>query len=103
MSTKKKKGLTPLFDRVLVKPIDPATESKGSSIIIPDTAEKERPQKGKVIAVGDGRRNDSGDLVPVSIKPGQVVVFSKYGPTEIEVDGMDYYILSESDILAIEG
>ena len=70
-------------------------------IIIPDTAEKERPEQGRVVAVGDGRRDENGKLIPVGLKKGQRVLFSKYGPSEIKVDGHEYLIAKEEDVLAI--
>lgn len=72
-----------------------------SGIVIPDTAEKERPEQGKIVSVGEGRRTDEGKLVPLGVKKGQRVLFSKYGPTEIKVDGKEYLIAKEEDILAI--
>lgn len=92
----------PLGDRVLVRPMS-AEEGKktASGIIIPDTISKEKPEQGKVIAVGAGRMNDDGKLIPMNVKKGDVVIFSKYGPDEIKVDGEEYFILSESSILAV--
>ena len=88
----------PLGDRVLVKPLAKEEMSKGG-IVLPDTV-KEKPQEGKVIAVGVGKFDD-GTLVPMEVKVGQTVMFSKYGPTEIKVDGEEMYVLSESDILGV--
>ena len=101
MSTKKS-TIIPLGDRVLVKPI-PKDEGKktASGIIIPETVDKEKPEQGKVVAVGEGRMTDDGKIIPMRVKKGDVVIFSKYGPDEIKVDGEEYYILSESSILAI--
>jgi len=101
MSTKGT-NIVPLGDRVLVKPMT-AEEGKktASGIIIPDTISKEKPEQGKVIAVGPGRMNDDGKIVPMSVKKGDVIIFSKYGPDEIKVDGEEYFILSESNILAV--
>jgi len=100
MSTKKN-NITPLGDRVLVKPVLADEKKSASGIIIPDTIDKEKPEQGKVIAVGDGRQTPDGKVIPVRVKKGDVVIFSKYGPDEIKVDGEEYYILSESNILAI--
>lgn len=95
--------IIPLGDRVLIEPLS-KEETEGrtaSGIVIPDTAEKERPEQGKVIAVGEGRRTDQGALVSLSLKEGQRVLFSKYGPTEIKIDNKEYLIAKEEDILAI--
>ena len=72
-----------------------------SGIVIPDTAEKERPEQGKIVSVGEGRRTDDGKLVPLGLKKGQRVLFTKYGPTEIKIAGKEYLIVKEEDILAI--
>jgi chaperonin GroES len=93
-------NIKPLGDRVLVELIDQTTKSAGG-IIIPDTVNKERGEQGKVIAVGAGRRTDDGKLIPLSVKKGDKIIFSKYGPDEIKVDGREYFIISESNILAI--
>jgi len=93
-------GVTPLADRVLVEPLDKETVSKGG-IIIPETVDKERPDQGRVVAVGAGKRNDDGKLLPLSVKVGQKVLFSKYGPDEVKIGGKEYYVISESNILAI--
>jgi chaperonin GroES len=93
--------IQPLGDRVLVKPEDSSDEKSPSGIIIPDTARKEKPERGVVIAVGAGKRTDRGDVLPMNVKVGDTIVFSKYGYDEVKVDDEDYYILSESNILAI--
>ena len=72
-----------------------------SGIVLPDTADKEKPQKGKVIAVGPGKLNNNGELIPMSVKVGDTVLFKKYGPDEIEIDGKKYLVGDEDDILAI--
>jgi len=90
-------ALKVLGDRVLVKP-DAEEETRGG-ILLPDTA-KEKPQRGTVVAVGEGRRLDSGEIVPPSLQVGDRVIFSKYGGTEIEDADEDYLILSTSDIYA---
>ncbi|OIO32389.1 MAG: co-chaperone GroES [Candidatus Yonathbacteria bacterium CG_4_10_14_3_um_filter_47_65] len=101
VATKKKK-IMPLHDRVLVKPISADDAKKtASGIIIPETVNKEKPEQGKVIAVGDGKINDDGKVLPLSVHVGDVVVFSKYGPDEIKVDGEEYYIIREDSILAV--
>jgi len=88
----------PLGDRVLVKPSSKEEMSKGG-IALPETA-KEKPQEGKIMAIGTGKLVD-GKIVPLEVKVGQKVMFTKYGPTEIKVDGEELYVLSESDILGI--
>jgi chaperonin GroES len=90
--------LKPLDDRVVVEPMD-AEETTAGGIVLPDTA-KEKPQRGKVVAVGPGRLLDSGERCPVSVQVGDQVLFGKYGGTDLEVNGKDIKILRESDILA---
>jgi chaperonin GroES len=94
--------IMPLGDRVLVRPglADEAKKTK-SGIIIPDTVNKERPEQGEVIAVGEGRITDDGKLIPVKIKVGDRVLFSKYGPDEIKIEDVEYYILREEAVLAV--
>ena len=89
----------PLGDRVLVKPIEEDEQIKGG-IIIPDTA-KEKPQKGEVIAVGDGKTDDSGNKIALSVKSGDKVLYGKYSGTEIRLEDTDYLIMPEGDILAV--
>jgi chaperonin GroES len=91
-------SLKPLDERVVIRPVD-AEETTAGGIVLPDTA-KEKPQRGKVLAVGPGRLLDSGERVAISVVVGDEVLFSKYGGTDIEVDGMEVKILRESDILA---
>ena len=93
-------ALKPLEDRIVVKPGD-AEETTASGLVIPDTA-KEKPQQGEVLAVGDGRWDEDGEnRIPMDIKVGDTVVYSKYGGTEITVDGQDVLILNARDVLAI--
>ena len=95
--------IIPLGDRVLIEALS-KQELEGrtkSGIVIPDTAEKERPEQGKIVSVGEGKRTDDGKLIPLGLKKGQRVLFSKYGPSEIKVDGKEYLIAKEEDILAI--
>jgi chaperonin GroES len=94
--------VTLLSDRVLVRPLD-AAETTKSGIIIPVTVEKEKPEQGEVIAVGPGKLLESGTRAPMTVKAGDKVVFKKYGPDEIKVDGKELLVLEESDILAILG
>ena len=92
--------LKPLDDRIVVKPNE-AEERTASGLVIPDTA-KEKPQQGTVLAVGPGRRSDqTGQLIPLDVKVGDIVVYSKYGGTEITIDGDDLLILSARDVLAV--
>ena len=92
-------NLKPLGDRVVVKPGEKEEMTK-SGIVLPDTA-KEKPQLGEVLAVGPGEINDSGDRVPLDVKKGDVVVYSKYSGTEIKLEGEEYLILSARDLLAV--
>ena len=101
MATGTKTNIRPLEDRILVRPED-AQETTVSGIVIPDTA-KEKPQEGTVLAIGPGKRSDTGDLIPMDVKDGDRVVYSKYGGTEITVDGEDLLILSARDVLAVLG
>ena len=92
-------NVKPLGDRVLVQPIEEQEMKKGG-IIIPDTA-KEKPQEGKVVALGTGKRDEDGKLIPFTVKKGDRVLISKYGGTEIKIDGKDYLIMREEDILGV--
>jgi len=89
----------PLGDKVLVEP-SKEKEKMASGIIIPDTA-KEKPQEGKVIAVGPGKRDDSGKLIPMDVKAGDKIIYGKYAGTEIKLEGKDYVIVDQSDISGI--
>jgi chaperonin GroES len=92
-------SLKPLEDRIVVKPSE-EEETTASGIVIPDTA-KERPQEGKVVAVGPGRFDEDGkNRIPVDVKAGDTVIYSKYGGTEVKVEGEEYLILSARDVLA---
>ncbi|MBN1466662.1 co-chaperone GroES [candidate division KSB1 bacterium] len=91
--------IDPLADRVVIKPLE-VEEAKVGSIYIPETA-KEKPQEGKVLAVGPGKISDSGDLVKMQVKVGNRVLYGKYSGTEVTIDGEDYLIMRESDILAV--
>jgi chaperonin GroES len=92
-------NLQPLEDRIVIRPKD-AEATTASGLVIPDTA-KEKPQQGEVLAVGAGRRGDNGDLIPMDVSVGDVVVYSKYGGTEIASNGEDLLILNARDVLAI--
>jgi len=89
----------PLADRVVVKPSEVEETTKGG-IVLPDTA-KEKPQQGTVEAVGPGKRSDAGDIIPPEVKEGDTVLYGKFSGTEISIDGEDYLIMRESDILAM--
>ena len=89
----------PLHDRILVKRLEKDEEVKGS-IIIPDTA-KEKPQEGEVIAVGEGKKNDDGKRMPMDVKPKDRILFGKYSGSEIKMDGEEYLILREDEVLGI--
>jgi chaperonin GroES len=93
-----KMKLKPLGDRLIVRAIE-EEETTASGIVLPDTA-KEKPQKGKVLAVGDGKLDDDGKRIPLDVSEGDEVLYSKYGGTEIKVDGEDLLVLRESDVLA---
>ncbi len=91
--------LEPLADRLVVKPIEKEEVTKGG-IVLPDTVVKEKPQEGKVLAVGPGRLSDDGKRIAMDIKVGDIVVYARYGGTEIKIDDDELMILRESDILA---
>ena len=93
-------NIKPLGDKVLVQP-NTSTETTAGGIVLPDTA-KERPQEGKVVAVGPGRTRDSGAQVAIAVKEGDTVIYSKYGGTEIKDAGIEYLILDESSLLAVK-
>jgi chaperonin GroES len=90
--------LQPLADRIVVKPIEREEMTRGG-IVLPDTA-KERPMEGEVIAAGPGKMTDDGKRIAMDVKVGDIVVYAKYGGTEIKIDGKDYMILNESQVLA---
>jgi chaperonin GroES len=92
-------GFRPLHDRVLVRRIE-ADEKSSGGIIIPDTA-KEKPQEGEVIAVGSGSRDETGKIHPLDVKPGDRVLFGKWSGTEVRIEGTDYLIMKEQDILGV--
>jgi chaperonin GroES len=99
VSTATKVVLKPLEDRIVVQPLE-AEQVTASGLVIPDTA-KEKPQEGKVLAVGPGRFDDKGVRVPVDVQVGDVVLYSKYGGTEVKYSGEEYLVLSARDVLAI--
>ena len=93
-------NIQPLADHILIEPAKEEEKTK-SGILLPDNAEKDKSEEGVVVAVGPGKKNDDGKIIPVSVKVGQKVLFTKYGPNEIKVDGKEYLIAREDDILAI--
>lgn len=92
--------IQPLSDHVLIEPIK-QEEKTESGILLPETVSKEKPEQGKVVAVGPGKKDKQGKRLPMEVEKGQKVLFTKYGPNEIKVDGKDYLIAKQSDILAI--
>ncbi|MBI2123796.1 MAG: co-chaperone GroES [Candidatus Wildermuthbacteria bacterium] len=93
-------NIKPLSDHVLIEPLKQEEKTK-SGILLPETAEKEKPEQGKIIAVGPGKKTEDGKLVPMEVKEGDVVLFTKYGPNEVTVGEKEYLIAREEDILAI--
>lgn len=92
--------IKPLADHVLIEPIKEEEITK-TGILLPETAEKERPEQGRVVAVGPGKKTSAGKIVPLEVKEGDKVLFTKYGPSEIKVEDKEYLIAKEEDILAI--
>ncbi|XOB41925.1 MAG: co-chaperone GroES [Candidatus Nealsonbacteria bacterium] len=92
--------IKPLADHILIEPIKQEEKTR-TGILLPETAEKERPEQGRVIAIGPGRKTSSGKIIPIEVKVGQKVLFTKYGPNEIKVADKEYLIAKEEDILAI--
>lgn len=93
-------NIKPLSDHILIEPLAQEEKSKGG-IFLPDSAEKERPEQGQVVAVGPGKKDEQGKIIPLQVRPGQKVLFTKYGPNEIKIDDKEYLIAREDDILAI--
>jgi len=91
--------IKPISDHILIEPIKEEEKTK-TGILLPDTAEKERPEQGKIIAVGPGKKDKQGKFIPLEVKPGDRVLFTKYGPNEIKVEDKEYLIAKEEDILA---
>ena len=92
-------SIKPLEDRIVIRQVE-AEQTTASGLVIPDTA-KEKPQEGEVIAVGPGRVDDSDNRIPVDVKVGDVVIYSRYGGTEVKYDGQEFQILSSRDVLAV--
>lgn len=101
MATATKLALKPLADRVIIRKLE-AEEKTAGGIVLPDTA-KEKPQQGEVLAVGPGKLDEKGTRQPMEVKVGDKVLFAKYSGTEVKIDGQEYTILSERDILAVVG
>lgn len=93
--------LVPLEDRVIIAPLDEEAKKTKGGIFLPETADKEKPEQGKIVSVGPGKMLEDGKRAPMEVKVGDTVVFTKYGPDEIKVDGKTYLIARHSDILAI--
>ena len=94
-------NIKPLSDHILIEPLKGEEKTK-SGILLPDTAQKQGPEQGSVVAVGPGKKNEDGRVIPIEVKPGQKVLFNKgYGLEEIKIDGKEYLIVKEEDILAI--
>jgi chaperonin GroES len=91
--------MQPLADRLIVKVIEPVEEKTKSGLYVPDTA-KEKPQEGEVLAVGPGALNEKGERIPMSVAVGDKIIFSKYAGTEIKLDGEEYLVMAERDVLA---
>src|ERR1700680_2420133 len=94
--------IRPLYDRIVVKRIEDSTEKTASGLFIPDSA-KEKPQEGEVIAVGAGKRNDDGKLIPLDVKAGDRILFGKYSGSDIKLDGDEFLIMREDDVLGVLG
>jgi len=92
--------IKPLSDHILIEPVKEEEKTK-AGILLPETADKEKPEQGKVIATGPGKKNEEGKIIPLEVKAGDKVLFTKYGPNEIKVDDKEYLIAREEDILAI--
>jgi chaperonin GroES len=101
LATATKVSLRPLADRVVVKKLD-AEDRTAGGIVLPDTA-KEKPQQGEVLAAGPGKFDEKGNRTPMEVKVGDKVLFAKYSGTEVKIDGVEYLVLSERDILAVVG
>ncbi len=91
--------IKPLFDYVLIEPLEKET-TLPSGIVIPDTA-KEKPQEGKIIAVGTGKKDEDGETIPMTVKVGDIVMYKKWGGTEVKIDGKEHLLVREEDLLAV--
>ena len=95
-------NIKPLSNNILIEPIKQEQKTE-TGILLPDTVEKQRPEQGKVIAVGPGKKTSSGKIIEMNVKPGDVVLFTKYGPNEIKINNKEYLIAKQDDVLAIVG
>lgn len=93
-------NLKPLFDNIVVKRIEEKEITK-SGIVLPETIDKEKPQKGEVVAIGDGKISDNGEKIPMQVKTGDKILFRKYAPDEIKIDGEEYLVMTQNDVIAI--
>ena len=93
-------NIKPLSNHILIEPIKGEEKTK-AGILLPDTSEKERPEQGKVVAIGPGKKDKKGDFIPLEVKVGNMVLFTEYGPIKIKVEGKEYLIAKDEDILAI--
>jgi chaperonin GroES len=93
-------NIRPLYDRIVVKRLEAGDEKTASGLIIPDSA-KEKPQEGEVVAVGQGKHNDDGKLIPLDVKAGDRILFGKYSGSDIKVDGNEYMIMREDEVLGV--
>jgi len=92
--------IRPLYDRIVVKRIEDDTEKTAGGLFIPDSA-KEKPQQGEVVSVGQGKRNEEGKLIPLDVKPGDRILFGKYSGSDIKLDGNEYLIMREDEVLGV--
>ncbi len=97
------KKVRPMDDRILVEAMKEEKTMTSFGLVLPDTGSKEKPQKGRVVAVGPGKLSEDGKRIPMTVKTGDVVLYSKYGPTEVKLEGEEILFLQESDVLAILG
>jgi chaperonin GroES len=93
-------NIRPLYDRIVVKRIEDDTEKTAGGLFIPDSA-KEKPQQGEVVSVGQGKRNDEGKLIPLDVKAGDRILFGKYSGSDIKIDGNEYLIMREDEVLGV--
>jgi chaperonin GroES len=93
-------NIRPLYDRIVVKRIEESAEKTASGLFIPDTA-KEKPQEGEVVAVGQGKRTEDGKLIPLDVKPGDRILFGKYSGSDIKINGEEYLIMREDEVLGV--
>lgn len=93
-------NIKPLADHVLIEPLK-EEQKTASGILLPETIEKERPEQGKIVAVGPGKKTEEGKVIPMNVKEGDTVLFTKYGPNEVKIEDKEYLIAKEEDILAI--